>query len=69
MNCILLTFLIVNALFWGLFPHETHCQVVGEITKLLNVNVECPEHKVHLLMGLISFVAAIYVAQKDSNAL
>jgi|TARA_Y100000389_G_scaffold180760_1_gene195842 hypothetical protein len=69
MNCILLTFLIVNALFWGLFPHEAHCQFVGEITKLLNVKFECPEHKIHLLMGLISFAAAIYVAQKDSDAL
>lgn len=69
MNCYLLTFLIVNALFWGLFPHETHCQVVNEASKLANVKIDCPEHKVHLLIGLISFVGAIYVAQKDSEAL
>ena len=54
MNCYLLTFLIVNALFWGLFPHETHCQVVNEVSKLVNVKIDCPEHKVHLLIGLIS---------------
>ena len=69
MNCVLLTFLIVNALFWGLFPHTAHCQVVDEVSKLLKLKIECPEHKVHLLIGLISYVAAVYVAQKDSVSL
>ena len=69
MNCLLLTFLIVNALFWGLFPHDVHCQVVSEITKPFNLNVSCPEHKVHLLIGVLSYVGAVYLAQKDSKAL
>ena len=69
MNCVLLTFLIVNALFWGLFPHKAHCQVVDEVSKLIKMKIECPEHKVHLLIGLISYVAAVYVAQKDSVSL
>ena len=34
MNCLLLAFLITNALFWGLFPHTAHCQVVSEFNKL-----------------------------------
>jgi hypothetical protein len=66
MQCLLLTFLILNALFWGLFNHEVHCQVVDEVSKVVNLKIECPEHKIHLLIGLISYVAAIYVAQKDS---
>jgi hypothetical protein len=68
MNCLLLTFLIVNALFWGLFPHEVHCQLVSEVNKLLKLNIECPEHKVHLLIGIICYVGAVYVTQKDSKA-
>ena len=69
MNCVLLTFLIVNAVIWGLFSHKAHCQVVDEVSKLIKMKIECPEHKVHLLIGLISYVAAVYVAQKDSDSL
>ena len=35
MNCLVLAFLVTNALFWGLFPHSAHCQVVSEINKLI----------------------------------
>jgi hypothetical protein len=65
MNCLLLSFLIINALFWGLFPHSAHCQLVDQFSKLVNMKVECPEHKIHLLMGLVFYVASVYVAQKD----
>ena len=66
MNCLLLSFLIINALFWGLFPHSAHCQLVEQVSKLVNMKVECPEHKIHLLMGLVFYAASVYVAQKDS---
>ena len=65
MNCLLLSFLIINALFWGLFPHSAHCQLVDQVSKLVNMKVECPEHKIHLLIGLVFYVASVYVAQKD----
>ena len=63
---LLLAFLVTNALFWGLFPHETHCKVVSEISKVLNMSIECPEHKVHLMMGIIFYVLSIYFVQKES---
>ncbi len=53
-------FLAVNAIFWSLFPHETHCKVVGMMT-----TAECPPHKVHLIIGVISFVLALVLAQYD----
>lgn len=66
MNCLLLSFLIINALFWGLFPHSAHCQLVDQVSKLVNMKIECPEHKIHLLIGLVFYAASVYVAQKDS---
>jgi len=69
MNCLLLAFLITNALFWGLFPHTAHCQVVSEFNKLLGMKVKCPQHTVHLAMGVIFYLLSVYVAQKDSPAL
>jgi len=69
MNCLLLAFLVTNALFWGLFPHSAHCQVVSEINKLIGTKVKCPEHIVHLMMGLVFYLLSVFVAQKDSKAL
>ena len=63
---LLLAFLVTNALFWGLFPHETHCKVVSQISKVINMKIECPEHRVHLVMGIIFYVLSIYLVQKNS---
>ena len=63
---LLLAFLVTNALFWGLFPHETHCKVVSEISKVIHMNIECPEHRVHLIMGIIFYVLSVYLVQKNS---
>ena len=65
MNCILLAFLITNALFWGLFPHSAHCRVLSDFNKMLGMSIKCPTHTVHLMMGLVFFVLSIYIAQKD----
>ena len=69
MNCILLAFLITNALFWGLFPHSAHCKVLNDLSKMVNMTIKCPSHLVHLVSGVVFFLAAVYVAQKDTPAL
>jgi hypothetical protein len=67
MKTLILTLLIANALFWGLFPHNAHCLFVEKIGKMFKKNIVCPEHKVHLMMGVGFYIASIYVAQKDSK--
>ena len=57
----LLAFLAANALFWGLFPHASHCVLVA----MLAPGITCPPHWIHLSMGIIFYLAAIYVAQRD----
>jgi hypothetical protein len=69
MNCILLSFLLINALFWGLFPHSAHCQVVKQFNKLLGLSIQCPSHKIHLALGVLFFISAVYVSQKESKDL
>lgn len=54
---ILVAFFAVNALFWGLFPHSTHCQVASMITNT------CLPHTVHVSIGVMSFFVAIAIAQ------
>ena len=67
MNCILLAFLITNALFWGLFPHSAHCKVLSDLNNLLGISMNCPDHSVHIIMGIVFFLIAVYVSQKDSH--
>jgi hypothetical protein len=66
---LLVGFLLTNAIFWGMFSHTSHCYVVSEISKLLTISIQCPEHKVHLMMGFIFFALTVYVSQKDSKYL
>lgn len=56
---LLLVFLITNALFWGLFPHTTHCKMLSYISSM-----KCPSHNIHLFIGLLSYIGAVYVSQK-----
>lgn len=51
-------FLVLNSIFWGLMSHSTHCDVAA-LAGIKN----CPPHWVHLMIGLVSFVAAIGVSQ------
>ena len=51
-------FLLLNAVFWGLFSHSVHCKVAGSFG-LKN----CPPHWVHLTIGLAAFVGAVVSAQ------
>ena len=65
----ILTFLIANSLFWGLFPHEAHCLVLNYFNKLLSINIKCPPHKLHMLMGICFYIVTVWYAQKDSRYL
>lgn len=60
MKELLIAFLILNSLFWGLMPHSIHCDMVARFT-----SAPCPPHMVHLLMGVVCFVLAVVVAQTD----
>jgi len=56
---IFIMFFTINAIFWSLFSHHTHCKFVSQFTK------ECPSHTVHLTFGIISFFIAFFIAQYD----
>ena len=60
---VFILFLVINALFWGLFPHSKHCQVASMLGF-----VKCPPHWIHVyVMGLGSFVLALYLEQGDAG--
>ena len=53
---IIVAFLAINAVFWGLFPHSAHCAVASLVTK------SCLPHSVHVTIGLVCFAIAVLVA-------
>ena len=56
---IIISLLIVNALFWGLYPHNPEsCTFI----KIIGID-QCPNKIVHLLMGTFFYILAIMVAQ------
>lgn len=57
---LLVGFLVVNAVFWGLFSHGTHCEAAA----LAGIKV-CPPHWMHIGLGIGSFLGAVAVAQWD----
>ena len=67
MKNIVLTFFIANALFWGLFPHNAHCLLIENINSFLKMNINCPPHHIHLLMGLFFYILSVYMTQKDTG--
>ena len=56
MNKIILFLLVFNALFWGLFPHSMHCEVIEMINNAFKSSIKCPSHKIHSLMGVIFYI-------------
>lgn len=64
LSTILLVFFIANAIFWGLYSHEVHCNLLDYINKIIGLSVECPSHKLHLLWGFVSYSIAVYISQK-----
>ena len=51
--------LAVNALFCGLMPHSVHCNALAMLSSM-----NCPPHSVHLIMGVIFYFLALFVAQQ-----
>ena len=56
---ILIVFLVINALFWGLASHSKHCEIANTL------GIKCSPHYVHLLMGLVFFILSIYIKHKS----
>ena len=63
---IILFLLILNALFWGLFPHSEHCKVFNYLNKITKLSMECPSHKIHIIMGFIFYTLSVYYTQHNS---
>jgi hypothetical protein len=57
---IIVLFFVINGLFWGLANHSQHCNLASVFGM-----VKCPPHYIHLLMGLISFLIAVYIQQRE----
>jgi hypothetical protein len=55
---ILVAFLAINALFWGLFSHSDHCQAAALFTN------SCAPHYVHVSFGVVCFLAAVVISQR-----
>jgi hypothetical protein len=61
---LILTFLIANSLFWGLFPREAHCLVINQISKLLKMNFQCPKESMIIAFGIISYILTVFYVKK-----
>jgi len=57
---IIVIILIVNAIFWSLFKHNDHCNFV----KLFGIN-KCTSHWIHITFGIICFIIAILIKQRN----
>ncbi len=56
---LIIVFFVINALFWSLFSHNTHCKFASYFTN------ECPSHSIHITLGIVSFFIALIIAQYD----
>lgn len=56
----LTVFLVINAIFWGLFCHKSHCKIAN----LFGVK-DCPPHWTHILFGIVCFIIAILIEQRN----
>jgi hypothetical protein len=54
---ILIFFLVLNALFWGLASHAQHCRLAAAVGI-----ANCPPHWIHLTFGIGCFLLAVYLA-------
>ena len=52
-------FFVINALFWGLAGHGSHCALAASFGMKT-----CPPHYIHITMGVVSFLIAVYVSQR-----
>ena len=55
----LIAFFLINAVFWGLFPHSDHCNLASKLGRKT-----CAPHWVHVYgFGLLSFIISLYIKQ------
>jgi hypothetical protein len=57
---LIILILIINAIFWSLFKHSDHCKFI----KLFGIN-KCPSHLIHISFGIICFVLAVIIKQRN----
>lgn len=55
---LVLAFLVLNAILWGLYPHSVHCNIASAFGV-----TNCPSHWVHISTGVVFFLLAVVVAQ------
>ena len=65
MFSVILGFLILNVLFWSFFPHNAHCKFLYDLNAVFGTSMKCPQHCVHLLMGIVAYFAALYYSQME----
>ena len=58
---ILASFLIVNSLFWGLYPHSEHCNM-GYFIGLKS----CPSYLIHIAIGVLFYLTAMFIMHFNS---
>ena len=63
---IVLIFFVSNAIFWGLFSHEAHCNLIKYISQLSNITISCPSHQLHILWGFVCYSISVYISQSVS---
>ena len=61
---LILTFLIANLLFWGLFPREAHCLVIKQISKFLKMNLKCPKESIIMMIGITFYIFTVFYVKK-----
>lgn len=55
----LVAFFLINAVFWGLFPHSDHCNLASKLGRKT-----CAPHWVHVyVFGVLSFIISLYIKQ------
>jgi hypothetical protein len=55
---LLVFILLVNSIYWSIFPHSWHCAFV----KSMGIS-KCPSHIYHIVFGIMCFFGAIWVEQ------
>tara|TARA_Y100000389_G_C17456584_1_gene518572 strand:- start:2254 stop:2595 length:342 start_codon:yes stop_codon:yes gene_type:complete len=60
MKELLIVFLLVNSLFWGLLPHDIHC----DLCLKLGI-IKCPPHIVLICISIVCFSTAIILSQEE----
>lgn len=57
---IIVIILVLNALFWALCTHEHHCKFAS----MFGIT-QCPPHWLHISFGLVFFILAIVIQQRN----